>query len=90
MLIPSVGMASFSAQAFEVESKAEAIAFVVNTYFPLSEGGPEVFDEVTVRCTDCHKGQYKRPEIIIQGFIFQSTLNLDPRLLTTDPGYLSM
>jgi|TARA_B110000211_G_scaffold214634_1_gene256180 hypothetical protein len=56
MLIASVGMASFSAQAFEVESKAEAIAFVVNTYFPLSEGGPEVFDEVTVRCTDCHKG----------------------------------
>jgi hypothetical protein len=90
MLIASVGMASFSAQAFEVESKAEAIAFVVNTYFPLSEGGPNVFDEGTVRCTDCCTGQYKRSEIIIQGFIFQGTLNLDRGLLTTDPGYLSM
>jgi hypothetical protein len=56
MLIASVRLASFNAQAFEVESKAEAIAVFVNTYFPLSEGGPEVFDEVTVRCTDCHKG----------------------------------
>jgi hypothetical protein len=50
MLIASVRLASFNGQAFEVESKAEAIAVFVNTYFPLSEGGPEVFDEVTVRC----------------------------------------
>ena len=49
MLIASVRLASFNGQAFEVESKAEAIAVFVSLYFPLSEDGPEVFDEVMVR-----------------------------------------
>ncbi len=42
------GMLNY-ASTVEVESKAEAIAVFVSLYFPLSEDGPEVFDEVMVR-----------------------------------------
>jgi|OM-RGC.v1.029465250 hypothetical protein len=40
----------------EANSEAEAIALFVSTYFPLSEDGPEVFDEVMVR-----QGIFKSP-----------------------------
>jgi hypothetical protein len=33
----------------EAGSEAEAIAVFVSTYFPLSDDGPEVFDEIMVR-----------------------------------------
>ena len=42
------GMLNY-ASTVEANSEAEAIAVFVSTYFPLSEDGPEVFDEVMVR-----------------------------------------
>lgn len=33
----------------EARSEAEAIATFVSTYFPMSDEGPEVFDEVVIR-----------------------------------------
>lgn len=33
----------------EAGSPAEAIALFVSTYFPMSDDGPEVFDEVIIR-----------------------------------------
>ena len=35
--------------ALEANSPAEAIALFVSTYFPMSDDGPEVFDEVLIR-----------------------------------------
>ena len=42
------GMLSFSA-SIDAESEAAAIAEFVGTYFPMSDDGPEVFDEVLIR-----------------------------------------
>ena len=49
------GMLNYTSMV-EANSEAEAIALFVGTYFPLSEDGPEVFDEVMVR-----QGVFKRP-----------------------------
>lgn len=42
------GMLRFSAIVI-AESESEALAEFVSTYFPMSEAGPEVFDEVLIR-----------------------------------------
>lgn len=41
-------MLDFSA-TIEADSPAQAIALFVSTYFPMSDDGPEVFDEVVIR-----------------------------------------
>ena len=41
-------MLSFTA-SIEADSEAAAIAEFVGTYFPMSDDGPEVFDEVLIR-----------------------------------------
>jgi hypothetical protein len=42
------GMLDFTT-GIEADSPAEAIAIFVDTYFPMSDDGPEVFDEVVIR-----------------------------------------
>ena len=42
------GMLSFTA-SIDADSEAAAIAEFVDTYFPMSDDGPEVFDEVLIR-----------------------------------------
>ena len=42
------GMLSFTA-SIDADSEAAAIAEFVGTYFPMSDDGPEVFDEVLIR-----------------------------------------
>ena len=42
------GMLSFSVE-IEAASESEALADFVATYFPMSDNGPEVFDEVLIR-----------------------------------------
>lgn len=42
------GMLSFTASS-DADSEAAAIAEFVGTYFPMSDDGPEVFDEVLIR-----------------------------------------
>jgi hypothetical protein len=42
------GMLNYTS-VVEAGSEAEAIAVFVSTYFPLSDDGPEVFDEIMVR-----------------------------------------
>ena len=45
------GMLAFSTTV-DAASEAEAIATFVSRYFPMSDQGPEVFDEVLVRAPD--------------------------------------
>ena len=42
------GMLSFAA-SIDADSDAAAIAEFVGTYFPMSDDGPEVFDEILIR-----------------------------------------
>jgi hypothetical protein len=42
------GMLSFTA-SIDADSEAASIAEFVGTYFPMSDDGPEVFDEVLIR-----------------------------------------
>ena len=42
------GMLSFT-ESIDADSEAAAIAEFVGTYFPMSDDGPEVFDEVLIR-----------------------------------------